>query len=138
MHEILLNVDEYTVHLYYEEGDKITETSIREAKLRGSIPLVGLYSADKHAPRASTEVTQYHLHIYKKQNEIFAINKDGTAHDQSHGKEIPKKVANAISSLFPDYKLPPNNIIESYQEELTTMELNFMGRFIRPLDIDEQ
>lgn len=102
-----LTIGEYTIYLYpfrYREKNRIEEARHRGEHLRGP------YSVIKHPPHAGG---QYHLHIYNKNNEIFAINKDGTAHDQSHGHHIPNKVANALRSRFPDYRIPSNNFIES-------------------------
>lgn len=70
--------------------------------------------------------TQYnpnkdHLHFYKKGSELFALNRDGTGHDGSHGVRIPNVVVDYISTEFPDFTLPKGNIIESidkyYSEE---------------------
>lgn len=38
-----------------------------------------------------------HLHVFKKSNEFFSVNFDGSAHDHSHGTGIPNKVADAIN-----------------------------------------
>jgi hypothetical protein len=56
---------------------------------------------------------QEHLHIYCRNNQIFALNKDGTAHDKSHGVTIPNKVAKALKTIFPNFNIPDNNLIES-------------------------
>ena len=79
-------------------------------------PLGGQYSAQLH--NAHSEVGQKHLHVYAKNNQIFSMNIDGTAHDKSHRTRIPNKVANAINKYFPDFTLPPDNFIESASEEI--------------------
>jgi len=100
-------IDEYTIHFYVEkaEGGQF----LLEAKHKG-IPLKGPYSAQPHP--AHSPAGQKHIHVFKKNNELFALNVDGTAHDQSHGIRIPNKVADRIAKDFPDFKLPPGNIIE--------------------------
>ena len=58
---------------------------------------------------------QKHMHIYVKQNEVFAINVDGTAHDGYHNVKIPDEIAPFIQSK--GITLPPNNIIECLTSE---------------------
>ena len=102
---IVLQVDEAVLHVFSTEP--IPAALLEEAKR----PLTGVYLYDKHTPH--TTPGQYHLHVYLKQNEIFAINWDGSAHDQSHQKVIPGRVFNALKAKFPNLILPPNRIIES-------------------------
>lgn len=83
---------------------------LQEAKHRG-VPLDGPYSVIKHSPH--TPKNDYHLHVFVKNNQIFAINKDGTAHDRSHGCQIPGVAADALRKMFPGFKFPENNLIES-------------------------
>ncbi len=60
---------------------------------------------------------QKHMHIYVKNNQIFAINADGSAHDGYHNVKIPDEIVPFIKSK--GIVVPPNNIIEcfSVQEE---------------------
>lgn len=44
---------------------------------------------------------------------MFALNQDGSAHDQSHGTRIPKYVAEQFGIDFPKYNLPPRLKIAS-------------------------
>jgi hypothetical protein len=83
---------------------------LTEARYRG-IPLGGQYSAQLHKSHGAAG--QKHIHVYAKNNELFALNKDGSAHDASHQIRIPNKVAKAIQSTFPAITLPPGNFIES-------------------------
>ena len=89
---------------YYEKLHAILESK-RISIGRG-------YSVEKHSPHTSEN--QYHLHLYRKQNQLLAINKDGTAHDQSHGLEIPKYPLGYLRKNFPEFDIPENGIIESY------------------------
>jgi hypothetical protein len=100
-------VEEYIIHILF---DSSTTSVLTEAKHKGT-PLDGQYSAQLHSAHSS--VGQQHIHVYEKNNQLFSLNKDGTAHDASHQTQIPNKVANAIKSKFPDFNLPPNNFIES-------------------------
>ena len=54
-----------------------------------------------------------HLHYFLKGKQIFAINRDGTAHDGFHGAKMPKNVFNYIKSNYPDFSLPQNRMLES-------------------------
>lgn len=112
--------DGYVVHIWFD-SEELQE--INEAKYKGT-PLSGSYSAQSH--QAHSSVGQKHLHVYCKNNQLFSLNKDGSAHDQSHGVRIPNKVASAIEKQFPAFSLPKNNIIESAPkavQELYKMEL---------------
>jgi hypothetical protein len=46
--------------------------------------------------------------------DLYSINQDGTAHDASHGQRLHNQVVDGMRELFPNFKLPPNNIIESF------------------------
>lgn len=100
-------VEDYSVHVLFDAQES---NILTEAKHKGS-PLGGQYSAQLHSAHSSTG--QQHLHVYAKNNQLFSLNKDGTAHDQSHKTQIPNKVAKAITNKFPDFSLPKDNFIES-------------------------
>ena len=94
MDKLILQVDDLTVHIFCHEFDAVI--ALDEAEHRGT-PLGG----------------EDHLHVYLKNNQLFAINVSGTAHDRSHGVRIPNRVAKGIRKAFPQIVLPPNNLIES-------------------------
>ena len=108
MDKLILQVDDFTVHVFCDEFDAII--ALDEAEHRGT-PLGGPYSGSYH--RAHTDPGEDHLHVYLKNNQLFAINVSGTAHDRSHGVRIPNRVAKGIRKAFPQIVLPPNNLIES-------------------------
>src|SRR5690348_8313609 len=110
---MVLQVDDAIVHVY--STLPFPKVLLAEAKKR----LAGVYFYDKHKPHAPPG--KYHLHVYLKNNEMFAINWDGTAHDQSHQKVIPGKVFKALRTKFPDLVLPPNRIIESISLDPTIL-----------------
>lgn len=105
-----LELDEYAIYIYccHKSVDIIIQ--LEEAKYKGK-PLISKYSAKEHSPHVKPN--QHHLHVYAKNKYIFAINKDGTAHDGSHGIHIPNKVADALRVKFPDYTIPDDNFLES-------------------------
>lgn len=99
-------VDEYDIHILFDS----TCLMLTEAQRKG-LPIGGQYSAQLH--KAHTPGGKQHLHVYAKNNQLFALNMDGSAHDASHGTKIPNKVAKGIQNKFPEFTLPPNNVIES-------------------------
>jgi hypothetical protein len=106
--------DDWCVHVLIGTHD----AKLQEANHPG-IPLGGQYSATLHS--AHTTPGKKHIHVYAGSSQIFAMNIDGSAHDRSHGIQIPNRVAKAISQRFPDFKLPPQNLIENAPDRI--MEL---------------
>ncbi|MHB8252803.1 MAG: hypothetical protein ACYDEV_03710 [Acidiferrobacter sp.] len=105
-------VDSFAVHILFSASEA---GPIHEGKSK-SFELGGAYSAQLH--QAHTSVGQTHIHVYAKNNQLFAMNQDGSAHDRSHGSQIPNKVAQAITQEFPDFTLPPDNFIEGASAEI--------------------
>ncbi|UTN02310.1 hypothetical protein L0669_13375 [Flavobacterium bizetiae] len=95
------------IHELSESGDNL----ILEAKIKGENFLVGPYSYSKHQRHNPTG--EYHLHVYKKNNEIFSINQSGKGHDGYSGTAIPNKVFNELKIKFPTWNWPDSQIIES-------------------------
>jgi len=108
MKEELFKIEDSTVVIFYHEKGSLF---VNESKSRGDY-LIGCYSYLKHPPH--TTPGDYHLHVYADSNQIFAINKNGTAHDGYHGVRIPNKVYNALKSKFHDWTFPADKIIESF------------------------
>lgn len=106
------DVDGFSVHILFKPTQK---GFLVEAKQKGT-PLGGKYSAQFH--RAHSPVGQDHIHVYEKNNQLFAMNVDGKAHDKSHGVRIPNIVATAIVQKFPMFNVPDDKLIESAPEEI--------------------
>jgi len=116
----VIPTDDTIVHLYCTE-DELPE-SLQEATKKSERLLIeahgnwknirGPYRYRIDGPHESS-TGQRHIHVYKKNNELFALNWDGSGHDNSRGTEIPKKVYDHLSSNHQDLKLPDNRIIES-------------------------
>lgn len=109
MEHLVIELDDVIVDIYIDSVQ--AEAILKEAAQRKGQPLIGPYSYQKHGPHVTPG--QQHLHVYKQQDKLFAINWDGSAHDQSHSYRIPNKVYKAIQQEFPDLALPPSQIIES-------------------------
>lgn len=102
---------------------------LRKAMHRGR-PLGGKYSAQRH--QAHTAEGKTHLHVYARNNQLFAINVDGSAHDTSHGIRIPNKVADAIRRKFPEFRVPADNLIKSIEDSV--FELWYFTTFEYPFE----
>ena len=107
-------VDSFAVHILFSAS---AAGPLLEGKSK-SFELGRAYSAQLH--HAHTSVGQTHIHVYAKNNQLFAMNQDGSAHDRSHGSQIPNKVAQAITQKFPGFTLPPDNFIEAAPAEIVT------------------
>lgn len=102
-----IQVGEEIVYILFKTEESMT---LNEAKNRG-LPVGGQYSIQFHG--SHSPVGMNHLHAYERNNQLFALNIDGTAHDRSHGVRIPNKLAKAITHYFPNFKIPQDNMIES-------------------------
>ncbi|OOG77488.1 hypothetical protein [Algoriphagus sp. A40] len=106
-------IDNYYFIIHDLEGS--SEELLLEAKHKGT-KLVGQYSVIKHQPHNPTG--EYHIHVYKKENEIFSINKSGRGHDGFSGTRIPNEVFKALSAKYPDWTFPKSQIVESVNHTL--------------------
>lgn len=118
---ILENVIVDSIIVTEANNDKFDKSGlILEAKVQyNPIPDVKHYSyrIDKQLCDGGPG-RQRHIHIYYKNNEIFALNADSTAHDGYHKVKIP----DVLSSFLNDkgFPVPPDNIIEFYQAKQNT------------------
>lgn len=105
------------------------------------------YKVIKHSPHSP--VGQYHIHVYEGKNskiERLAINKDGTAHDNSHGARIPNRVFEYLKNVLPDWNWPKDQVIPFLSTnssnklpatiEYKDGELLTIGRFYGFVDIE--
>ncbi len=120
MQHYVIPTDDTIVHLYCTE-DELPESLLEATKeserllieARGNWKNIsGPYRYRIDGPHDAT-TGHRHIHVYKKNNELFSLNWDGTGHDNSQGTEIPKKVYDYLSSKHQDLQLPDNRIIES-------------------------
>lgn len=105
-HEII-EINGSTIVVTYHDA---ASGLLLEAKHKGN-PLIGSYSYFQH--QRHTPDGDYHLHIYDGDNEIFAINKGGSAHDGYHGVRIPNKVYKELMKRYKNWKFPPDQIVET-------------------------
>ncbi len=111
--QIVIECSEFVIHIYFEvNSDNRSEDIVEllnEARYKGK-PIGGTYYAIEHKPKVPPNAPP-HYHFYDRNNHLFAINKDGSAHDASHGYKINNTIANFLKNV--GYILPPDNIIES-------------------------
>jgi hypothetical protein len=110
MYKYEITIDDLVVNIYFDDYKDKDFVDLKEARHK-AIPLGGPYLAYLDSPHIPQG--QKHIHVYHKNNQIFALNIDGSAHDKSHGVKIPGKVGKALSDILPGFKLPNDNIIES-------------------------
>jgi hypothetical protein len=55
---------------------------------------------------------QDHLHFEVRGRTVYAVNKDGTAHDRSHGKTMQRWALDGAAAHYPTFKMPPGGLIE--------------------------
>jgi hypothetical protein len=105
----------YDVHIFFEQsaGGVLLEGKSKWVSLGGE------YSA--RLDKSHSLVGQNHIHVYAKNNQLFSMNLDGSAHDQSHGTKIPSRVAAAIIQKFPTFTIPSNNFIERAPDEILSI-----------------
>jgi len=85
---------------------------LEEACHRGK-PLVADYTYLHH--RAQPPQTRDHVHLYRRNQQLFAVNDLGRGHDGYHGYRMPARVADALRARFPYWNLPADNILESVE-----------------------
>ena len=113
--------------MYVDQGKRKQEYSVyfhgREDDVIGSFILNQLLSEDKkeelgkgryvYKHSAHTDPGQAHLHFYQNGAHLYALNKDGSAHDQSHGKQMARWAIQAVQEKFPGFQLPTKGLIEA-------------------------
>jgi hypothetical protein len=106
----LQNTDVFIVRIYFADNDSSLEIIQESGRLK-TIPCTqNNYRLDKG--NMSTK-TQDHVHVFYKTNkQLFAVNRDGSAHDSSHQTTISKPVANFLRNKL-GFDIPTNNMIET-------------------------
>ncbi|SEI56338.1 hypothetical protein SAMN05518849_10188 [Sphingobium sp. AP50] len=56
---------------------------------------------------------QDHLHFYQNGAKLYAINRDGSAHDASHGKKMARWAQDGVKDNYPGFTLPKSKLIET-------------------------
>lgn len=114
-----------TVFYHFETSDHVAEVVVR-LLLNEAKPYVDLGKgrAIIHH-KAHIPDCQDHLHFRVKGTNIAAINKDGSAHDKSHGIQLQKWAMDGMRQHYPAFRIPEQGLIESIfsnEPELLTEE----------------
>ena len=56
---------------------------------------------------------QDHLQFMVKGRKVYSVNKDGTAHDRSHGKKMQRWALDGAAAHYPGFKMPDDGLIEA-------------------------
>jgi len=117
------------LHIYfYEAPEKPTpfssESKLLQEARRQNIGKGYSISFDRNT-YSFADTAKDHLHFLLNGQKIGAVNRDGTAHDKSHGVRIPNHMADYIRSKYPDFQIRPDNMIEgvSDQDEIIPLYL---------------
>lgn len=82
---------------------------------------VGQYTYRIDSPHDSVN-GQHHVHFMQKGKDLFALNKDGSAHDGCHGVRINNKILDALPKIMPGITVPKDGIIESHYKKCDSEE----------------
>jgi len=55
---------------------------------------------------------QDHIHFGHKNQSLYAMNRDGSAHDGSHGERLSNRAVDFLRTDFADFKIPKKKVIE--------------------------
>ncbi|QDC08767.1 hypothetical protein FHY55_05735 [Oceanicola sp. D3] len=111
-----------TVFYHFDTSDRVAEVVIR-LLLNEAKPYVDLGKgrAIMHH-KAHVRNTQDHLHFRVKGTNFAAINKDGSAHDKSHGVQLQKWAMDGMRRHYPGFHIPDDGLIESiFAEDLVLL-----------------
>lgn len=108
--DIPLEEENTILHIYFKDISSIkTLKLILEYRKEFSGP----YSCRIDPQRIPSG--QKHLHVFYNKNQLFALNWDGSAHDNSHQNRIPNKLQKELKRAFPDLSLPDGGFIEAIE-----------------------
>lgn len=121
---------EGVVYHFYTPSDESAPHGIKPL-FESKFGNVGQYTYRIDPPHNS-ENGQKHIHFMDKSGEIFALNKDGSAHDGWHGVQIPNKVLAELPNIMPGLTIPKNGLIECVLKTCDSEEETILyGEFLK-------
>ena len=115
---------EKLVIYHFDQDDPVAESTVRSL-LNEQHPRVDLGKGRSIIfHRAHIPSTEDHLHFLVKGAKIAAINQSGTAHDRSHGVQLQRWALDGMQQYYPDFKLPPDGLIEALMDKSLAPPLN--------------
>ena len=122
------------VFYHFDTDDLVAEFVVQAllAEARPSVDLGKGRSIIFH--RANVPGVQDHLHFRVRGANIAAVNKDGTAHDRSHGVQLQRWAIDGAKEHYPGIKVPKSGLIEALADSgiQTLTESNASGVLISP------
>jgi hypothetical protein len=119
------------VLFHYREADAVAADRVRTYLVEGGkLILLGQGRAVRF-DRAHVPGGQDHLHFLQKGDNLYALNRDGTAHDKSHGVQMFNWSIDHIQKTYPDWTIPKDGLIEAMLdrgEKSYLVEANEHGR----------
>ena len=126
-----------TVFYHFDTSDRVAEVVI-SLLLNEAKPYVDLGKgrAIRHH-KTHIPDTQDHLHFLVKRTNIAAINKDGSAHDRSHGVQLQKWATDGAKKNFPDFHIPDDGLLESLfaEDAVLLSEAQDHGNVLLPAEV---
>ncbi len=109
-----------------DRADRLKEKDLTELfEHQAYKNISGTKSSYREDPANTNTMTNKHAHVYAKLKgkgpQLYSVNKDGSGHDGSSGREIPNKHAEFLRSK--GYSIPDNNILESLVLSKTDKDL---------------
>ncbi len=151
---------DYTVHVYFEfdnedespeklmeyfrlqeKSEHIISDQMMGLKLlleKKEIDLGNRYSArfDRDTAHQPPKPEKDHIHVFKKGKEIFAINRDGTAHDGWHNVMIPGAIFNILQNKFSSFNFPQSRLIETMLKYVDCNDVEIKTLYAEDPDLD--
>ena len=111
------------VFIHYDKDDKQAAARAREYLCEGSKTFALGQGKAVRFDRAHVPGSQDHLHFLQNGKNLFALNRDGTAHDKSHGVQMANWAVDYVKTQYPDWTLPKDGLIESVLVTASAMPL---------------
>jgi len=117
--------------IYHVSTDDLVASTLLKALLMEALPRIDLGKGRSILfHKAHVPDTEDHLHFLVKGRKFAAINKSGTAHDQSHGVQLQRWAINGARQHYSDFKLPPDGLIEQlYSDDQAQLLVESAGGF---------
>ena len=99
--------------IYHFDSEDLIAPIIIRALLCEALPSVDLGKGRSIIfHKAHTGEGQDHLHFRVKGATISSVNRDGSAHDRSHGIQLQRWATDGAKAHYPGMKMPPKGLIE--------------------------
>lgn len=116
--------------IYHLATEDLVARAILGALLMEALPSVDLGKGRSIMfHKAHVPGTQDHLHFLVKGQKFAAINKDGSAHDRSHGVQLQRWAIDGAQQHYQGFSLPKDGLIEQLYSDDATQVLTEAAGF---------